>query len=180
MRKSGESPASRHRAADGRPAPAVAGGGIRKRRLYFEDVEVRRSRTRGVACRVTLRKGEDTFVGEADGMENERQRIELGVASDAGGDHGGRGRHPGAGAGGVPDGGRVRAPVRVRGVTARFGRESSLLTGSAEVKESPEQSGGTGGPGRDQPLGGVSEGVGPLLNACCRRDYSIVHIFGNL
>jgi hypothetical protein len=26
------------------------------------------------------------------------------------------------------------------GVTARFGRDSMLLTGSAEVKESPEQS----------------------------------------
>src|SRR5688572_24298858 len=29
-----------------------------RRRLYFEDVEVRRSRTKGVACRVTLRKDE--------------------------------------------------------------------------------------------------------------------------
>jgi hypothetical protein len=48
-----------------------------RRRFYFEDVEVRRSRSKGVACRVTLRKGEETFVGEADGLENERLRIEL-------------------------------------------------------------------------------------------------------
>src|SRR5262249_15195950 len=36
-----------------------------RRRFYFEDVEVRRSRTKGVACRVTLRKGDETYVGEA-------------------------------------------------------------------------------------------------------------------
>src|SRR5207302_128980 len=48
-----------------------------RRRIYFEDVEVRRSRAKGIACRVTLRKGDETFVGEAEGMENERIRIEL-------------------------------------------------------------------------------------------------------
>ena len=48
-----------------------------RRRLYFEDVEVRRSRSKGVACRVTLRKGDESFIGEAEGMENERIRIEL-------------------------------------------------------------------------------------------------------
>ena len=54
---------------------AAIGDDTRKRRLYFEDVEVRRSRTRGVACRVTLRKGDETFVGESEGNEeNERQR----------------------------------------------------------------------------------------------------------
>jgi len=40
----------------GRPTP-VTGGAITGRRLYFEDIEVRRSRTKGVACRVTLQKG---------------------------------------------------------------------------------------------------------------------------
>ena len=47
------------------------------RLLYFEDVEVRRSRAKGIACRVTLKKGDESFVGEAEGMENERSRIEL-------------------------------------------------------------------------------------------------------
>ena len=47
------------------------------RRIYFEDVEVRRSRSSGVSCRVTLRKGEQSFIGETDGVENERSRVEL-------------------------------------------------------------------------------------------------------
>ena len=57
------------RPADMRPliesAAAEAAAAARRRRLYFEDVEVRRSRTRGVACRVTLRKGDQSFCGEA-------------------------------------------------------------------------------------------------------------------
>jgi hypothetical protein len=57
-------------------SPAVQPGPNR-RRIYFEDVEVRRSRTKGVACRVTLRKGDQSFIGECEGLENERLRIEL-------------------------------------------------------------------------------------------------------
>src|SRR5205814_608880 len=53
--------------------PPVVVDDTQRRRLLFEDVEVRRSRTRGVACRVTLRKGDETFVGESEGMD-ERQR----------------------------------------------------------------------------------------------------------
>ncbi|HEX7937919.1 MAG TPA: hypothetical protein VF483_02940 [Gemmatimonadaceae bacterium] len=111
-----------------------------KRRLYFEDVEVRRSRSRGVACRVTLKKGEERFVGESEGVENERQRIEL--ASRAA-----------LSAISLSEGGvRTLALEGCRqieafdrqfvfvGVTAKQGRDSALLTGSAEVKDSPEQS----------------------------------------
>jgi len=111
-----------------------------KRRLYFEDVEVRRSRTRGVACRVTLKKGEETYVGESEGVENERQRIEL--ASRAA-----------LSAIALSEGGvRALALEGCRqieaferqfvfvGITAKMGRDSALLTGSAEVKDSPEQS----------------------------------------
>ncbi|HEX7980185.1 MAG TPA: hypothetical protein VF461_16365, partial [Gemmatimonadaceae bacterium] len=47
-----------------------------RRRLYFEDVEVRRSRTSGMMCRVTLRHGEEIFVGEAEGVESDRLRTE--------------------------------------------------------------------------------------------------------
>ena len=54
-----------------------AANSVARRRYYFEDVEVRRSRSKGVACRVTLRRGDQTFVGEAEGFENERLRIEL-------------------------------------------------------------------------------------------------------
>jgi hypothetical protein len=111
-----------------------------KRRLYFEDVEVRRSRSRGVACRVTLKKGDETYVGESEGVENERQRIELACRAALG-------------AISLSEGGvRVLALEGCRqieaferefvfvGITAKEGRDSHLLTGSAEVKDSPEQS----------------------------------------
>src|SRR5688500_19562186 len=47
------------------------------RRLYFEDVEVRGSRSKGLSCRVTLRKGNSSFIGEALGIEGDRSRVEL-------------------------------------------------------------------------------------------------------
>src|SRR6476620_7535492 len=47
------------------------------RRLYFEDVEVRGSRSKGVSCRVTLRKGEESYIGEAHGIEGDRSRLDL-------------------------------------------------------------------------------------------------------
>lgn len=111
-----------------------------RRRLYFEDVEVRRSRSKGVACRVTLRKGDESYVGEAEGLENERLRIELAARAtlqaitQAEGD--GRAL--------ALEGCRVvdafeREFVFV-GITVRTGRDSMLLTGSAEVRESPETS----------------------------------------
>jgi len=120
----------------GRPLPTVSGANGRK--IYFEDVEVRRSRSKGVACRVTLRKGDESFLGEAEGMENERIRIELAARAalaairQAEGDE------------------RVLALEGCRlveafdrtfvfvGVTIRESRESTLTTGSAEIRESPE------------------------------------------
>ena len=108
------------------------------RKLYFEDVEVRRSRTKGVTCRVTLRKGDQSFQGEAEGMENERSRVELAaratLAALAQSEGGERTL--------ALDGVRVidafeREFVFV-GVTARIGRDSALLTGSCEIKDSPE------------------------------------------
>lgn len=59
------------------PAPAARRETSVRRPFYFEDVEVRRSRATGITCRVTLSKGEKSFIGEAEGMENERSRIEL-------------------------------------------------------------------------------------------------------
>jgi hypothetical protein len=120
----------------GRPLPTTSGANGRK--IYFEDVEVRRSRSKGVACRVTLRKGDESFIGEAEGMENERIRIELAARAalsairQAEGDE------------------RVLALEGCRlveafertfvfvGVTIRESRESTLTTGSAEIRESPE------------------------------------------
>ncbi len=109
-----------------------------RRRLYFEDVEVRRSRTRGVTCRVTLRKEDQSFIGEAEGAESQRSRAELAARaavvaiSQAEGD-----AHALA-----LDGCRLiqafeREFVFV-GISARVGRETTLLTGSCEIKDSPE------------------------------------------
>ena len=48
-------------------APAVpARAATSSRPIYFEDVEVRGSRTRGVTCKVTLRVGSEQFAGEAE------------------------------------------------------------------------------------------------------------------
>jgi len=113
--------------------------GYTRRRIYFEDVEVRRSRSKGVACRVTLRKGEQSFVGESEGLENERLRIELAARAALAAIRQAEGEE------------RVilalegcklidafdREFVFV-GVTTRSGRDTALMTGSAEVRESPE------------------------------------------
>jgi len=112
---------------------------FRRRRLYFEDIEVRRSRTQGVTCRVTLKKGESSFVGETEGLESERLRIELAARaallaigqseSDVGGVLGLEGCK------------LINAfdhDFVFVGITARFERETVLLTGTAEVKESAE------------------------------------------
>jgi hypothetical protein len=111
---------------------------VNGRLLYFEDVEVRRSRAKGIACRVTLKKGDESFVGEAEGMENERSRIELAaraaLAALAQAEPSDRAL--------ALDGVRLieafdREFVFV-GVTARLARTSALLTGSCEIRESAE------------------------------------------
>ena len=109
-----------------------------RRRYYFEDVEIRRSRARGVTCRVTLRRDQQSYIGESEGAESERSRAELaaraavlaiGQAEDD--------AHALA-----LDGCRLidafeREFVFVA-VTARAGRETALLTGSCEVRDSAE------------------------------------------
>ena len=109
-----------------------------KRRLYFEDVEVRRSRSKGVTCRVTLRKGDASYIGEAEGAETERSRAELAAraAVFAIGQAEGEARQL------ALDGCKLidafdREFVIV-GLTARWGRESAFLSGTCEIKDSPE------------------------------------------
>jgi hypothetical protein len=112
---------------------------ISRRRIYFEDVEVRRSRLRGVTCRVTLRKGDTSYTGEAEGLEGERARVDLAARAAlkaiAQAERGERTL--------ALDGVKLidafdREFVFV-GVAAQVGRDRALLTGSCEVKESPEQ-----------------------------------------
>jgi hypothetical protein len=117
---------------------AVVPDDLSRRRIYFEDVEVRRSRARGVLCRVTLRKGDLSFTGEAEGLEGERSRVELAaraaIKAIVNADRGERTL--------ALDGVKLieafdREFVFV-GVAVQEGRERALLTGSCEVRESPE------------------------------------------
>jgi hypothetical protein len=118
--------------------PAVSFDPSQRRRLYFEDVEVRRSRTKGVACRVTLRKGDLAFVGEAEGQENERLRIELAARATLSAISQAEGDARVLGLEGCKSIEAFDRQFVFVGVTTRMGRESALLTGSAEIKESPE------------------------------------------
>lgn len=130
------------------PAPASAIDMTSARRmLVFEDVELRRSRERGLSCRVTLTQGERAFAGEAKGQASERSRIDLTARAtvlammDA-------------------LSGMSLTSMRSRSLTlagtqmvevfgreyvfvsidARDGRETVTLTGSCEVQESAETS----------------------------------------
>ena len=134
-----EPPRARERAAEGaaaEPAPALPG-----RRIYFEDVEVRRSRARGVTCRVTLRKGESSFEGEAEGMENERSRIELAARATLAAMADAEDMHGLLALDGVK---RISAFDRefvFVAITARLQRMTALLTGTCEIRESAETAG---------------------------------------
>ena len=110
-----------------------------RRQFYFEDVEVRRSRTKGVTCRVTLKKGEAMFHGEAEGVETDRAWVELAaqaalmaIASADGPD-----ALPLALYGAKVVDAFEREFVFVS-VTAKVGRDTVLLTGTCEVRESAE------------------------------------------
>ena len=109
-----------------------------KRKLYFEDVEVRRSRGSGMSCKVTIRQSEKLLVGEATGLESDRLRTETAakaaVMAVQQADADGRSL--------ILEGAKLidafeRQFVFVA-LTTRFGRETALLTGSAEVKDGIE------------------------------------------
>jgi hypothetical protein len=119
------------------PAPqGLTGTGPRV--LFFEDVEVRRSRSKGITCRVTLRKGDQSYTGEAEGMENERSRLELAARAAL------KAITEGESSARVLDVGGARVVEAFErefvfvAVTAQMVRETVLLTGTCEVKESPE------------------------------------------
>jgi hypothetical protein len=114
------------------------------RRLVFEDVELRRSRERGLTCRVTLAKGDRTFAGEAKGQSGERARIDLAARAtvlamlEALGPGAERTRSL------TLEGAQVveafeREYIFVS-LSAREGRDTVHLTGSCEIDESAETS----------------------------------------
>ncbi len=107
-------------------------------RLYFEDVELQRSRAKGVTVRVTLRKGDQSFTGECEGSESARSRAEL-AAKGAVLAITAIERNANAF---VVEGCKVVEAFERQfmfvGISARMGRETTLLTGSCEIKDSPE------------------------------------------
>jgi hypothetical protein len=115
---------------------SVVGGA--RRRFYFEDIEVRRSRAKGVACRVTLRKGDDAHVGEFEGVENERLRIELAARATLAAIASAEGSTRQLVLEGCKTLDAFDREFVFVGITTREGRDSYLMTGSAEIRESPE------------------------------------------
>lgn len=109
-----------------------------RRRIYFEDVEVRGSRTRGVSCRVTLLKDGQSFIGEARGVDGDRARLELAARATclAIGDADGRDRQFGLEGVRLVD--AFERKYVFAGVTVRAGRQLRLLAGSCEVVDSAE------------------------------------------
>lgn len=119
-------------------AAAAAAAKDPGRRIYFEDVEVRRSRSSGVSCRVTLRKGEQSFIGETDGVENERSRVELAAQATLKAIALAEGPERALALLGCKQLTAFDREFVFAGVTARFGRDTAMLTGSCEVKDSLE------------------------------------------
>lgn len=129
-------------AATPRAVAEPMGGG--RRTLIFEDVEVRRSRSLGVLCRVTLSKEGREYIGEADGQESERSRVELAARATVLAIAEAVKATPGGDRSLALEGARVieafdREFVFVS-LLARIGRENAVLTGSCEVRESKETS----------------------------------------
>lgn len=126
---------------DGAGAPAEAEGSVPeadRRRLYFEDIEVRRSRTRGVSCRVTLLKGDASYVGEAEGMENDRSRLELAARAALNAIVDAEDMHGLLALDGVMRIAAFDREFALVAVSARMARMNALLTGTCEIRESLE------------------------------------------
>jgi hypothetical protein len=133
----------------GRLTPAMGAGVVKapeepmsarstKRRLYFEDVEITRSRKNGMTCSVTLRRGEELFVGESTGQGSDRLRVETSAKAACSAVQ----KAESDGRSLMFEGAREieafdREFVFVA-LTTRSGHESALLTGSAEIKDGIE------------------------------------------
>ena len=117
---------------------AAAAAAVQSRMLYFEDVEVRRSRVKGVTCRVTLRKGETSYNGEAEGAETERSRAELAARAALLAIAQAETEAQFVAVEGVRVFEAFEREFVFVGISARDGRERVLLTGSCLVKDSPE------------------------------------------
>jgi hypothetical protein len=136
---------SRRADGEGPQVPEPTASGIRQvdlrpgRPIYFEDVEVRGSRARGITCRVTLSSGAVQYAGESEeGVQTERSRLEVAVRATV------------AALGAMTEVAGTFSLHGIRlitafdrelilaGVTVRDGREQRLLTGTCELRESME------------------------------------------
>ncbi len=118
---------------------AVARGAV-GRAIYFEDVEFKGSRTKGSACRVTLRRGAETWVGEAEGIETSRSRSELAARAALAAVRLVEGGKRQLDLAGVKQVDAFNTTLVLVAVETWFGRERALLTGSCELRESAEVS----------------------------------------
>ena len=108
------------------------------RRLYFEDVEVKGSRSKGVSCRVTLRKGEASWMGEAQGIEGDRSRLELAARATLLAIAAAEEREGQLALEGVKLIQAFEKNFVFVGVTVRSGWDVKLLAGTCEIRESAE------------------------------------------
>ena len=117
-----------------------ASDSVGMRRYLFDDVEVKRSRN-GLGCRVTLRRGDESFEGEAEGLETEAARLELAARATVLAIAFAEGK---AGSLALAGAQRVDAfgtEFVLVGVTVRQGRESVMLSGSCAIRDSAEVAG---------------------------------------
>jgi hypothetical protein len=121
-----------------KPAAPSADTDFARRHVYFEDIEIRRSRTKGVSCRVTLRKGNTTFEGEAEGPEVQRLRADLAARATIAAIEHCEGRDVGLALEGAKLVDAFDRQFVFVGVTTKVGRDATMLTGSCEIKDSPE------------------------------------------
>jgi hypothetical protein len=112
---------------------------IAGRQLYFEDVEVRGSRTKGSTCRVTLRHGEAIWVGEAEGGGS-RSRPEISARATLAAIRGFEGHKRMWELTGAQRVEAFGSSFMFVGVETWIGRDRVLLTGSCEIRESAETS----------------------------------------
>ena len=128
--------------ADGQnQSPSPSRMGAFARRLYFEDVEVGGSRSKGLSCRVTLRKGNSSFIGEARGIEGDRSRVELAARATLLAIADADNREGQLGVQGVKVFDAFERTFVFVVVSVRSGRENKVLTGSVEMRESAESAG---------------------------------------
>jgi hypothetical protein len=125
---------------NGNTVEAAAQGAGAERRVYFEDLEVRGSRATGSTCKVTLRRGDATWIGEADGAESSRTRIELAARAALTAIRNFEGNRRSWELVGVRRVEAFETAFVFVGVETWIGRDRTLLTGSCEIRDSAETS----------------------------------------